>query len=268
MIKKMDESPEYGNWVSKKFVIIPGIIGVILLGLAFLFPILSILSVFFLLISIYFLYARYLFSPRGKNVQEQVSSLVVSHLKWSGTGKLLDIGCGSAALTIELAKNYPEAIITGIDNWGKGWEYSQQVCEKNARIEGVDQRCSFQVGSASEIPFPDESFDVVVSNLVFHEVAGAKDKRGLIQEALRVVKKGGFFVFQDLFLLEPYYGKIDDLLQTIHGWGVSEVEFIETRKSLFIPTALKLPFMVGTIGMLAGNSHPEKYYRSLEQKVF
>ena len=252
MTKKLNESPEYGNWVSKKFVIVPGIIGLVLLGLAFVFPILSILSVFFLLIAIYFIYARYLFSPRGKNIQEQIRSLVVSHCEWSGTGKLLDIGCGSAALTIELAKKYPEAIIIGIDNWGKGWEYSQQACEKNAQIEGVDQRCSFQNGTASNLPFPVESFDVVVSNLVFHEVPGAKDKRGLIQEALRVVKKGGVFVFQDLFLLEPYYGKMDDLLQSIRGWGVSEVKFIETRKSSFIPTALKLPFMVGTIGMLVG----------------
>ncbi|MDP3442426.1 MAG: class I SAM-dependent methyltransferase [Ignavibacteria bacterium] len=252
MTKKMNEAPDYGNWVSNKFVMIPGIIGLIFLGLALFFPILGILSLFFLPISIYFIYARYLFSHHGKNVQGQTRSLVVSYFKWSGTGKLLDIGCGSAALTIELAKKYPEAIIIGIDNWGKGWEYSQQACENNARIEGVNHQCSFQMGSASELPFPDDSFDAAVSNLVFHEVAGSKDKRVLLQEALRVMKKGGAFVFQDLFLLEPYYGKIDDLLQTIRGWGVSEVEFIETRKSSFIPTALKLPFMMGTIGLLVG----------------
>ena len=53
---------------------------------------------------------------------------------------------------------------------------------------------TFQKASASKLPFADESFDVVVSNLTFHEVKDVKDKREVVREALRVVKKGGIFV--------------------------------------------------------------------------
>jgi SAM-dependent methyltransferase len=102
------------------------------------------------------------------------------------------------------------------------------------------------------LPFEDGYFDAVVSNLVFHEVNDAKDKRELIREALRVVKKGGKFAFQDLFLERHLYGETDDLLRTIKGWGINKVEFVKTCDKPFIPTALKLPFMVGTIGIMYG----------------
>ena len=57
---------------------------------------------------------------------------------------------------------------------------------------------------------------------------------------------------QDLFLLKRVYGNIDELIGTIRGWGIRKVGFVETRGSAFIPMALKLPFMVGTIGLIIG----------------
>jgi SAM-dependent methyltransferase len=211
-----------------------------------------ILVVFFLGITGYFAYARYLFSPQGKNVQAQVHDLLLSHFDWDGEGHMVDIGCGNGAVSIKLAKKYPEATIVGVDYWGGNWQYSQSVCEQNARIEGVGQRITFQKLSASKLPFPDGYFDAAVSNLTFHEVADAKDKREVIREALRVVRPGGRFTFQDLFLIEREFGRMDDLLYTIRSWGISRVEFVETRNAPFIPPALKLPFMVGTIGIISG----------------
>ncbi|MBN2386417.1 MAG: class I SAM-dependent methyltransferase [Anaerolineales bacterium] len=252
MKRTTTEIPNYGNWVNIKFIYIPGLIGLTFLILAFFVPILAILAGLFLLLAAYFAYARHLFAPQGKNVQGKIWAKLLDHLDWDGNGKILDIGCGSAALAIALAKKYPQASVTGIDDWGKGWEYSHSICERNARIEGVEPQVTFQKASASRIPFPDDSFDLVVSNLVFHEVAGTIDKRELLREALRVVKKGGTFTFQDLFLIEPMFGKMDALLEVVRSWGISRVEFIETRNEPFIPTALKLPFMAGTIGILVG----------------
>ncbi len=249
---KTTARPDYGNWVSKKFIYVPGVTGLLFLVLAVLFPALVILAAVFLLVAFYFAYARYLFAPRGGNVQDRIRDLVLAHLEWNGEGRALDIGCGNGALTIKLAQKYPGATVTGIDYWGKNWEYSKTTCEKNAGIEGVKERATFQKASASSLPFEDESFDVVVSNLTFHEVMDTKDKRAVIREAFRVLKKGGKFTFQDLFLLKPTYGTPDDLAKTIQGWGIEKVEFIKTRDEPFIPRALKLPFMVGTIGIFAG----------------
>jgi SAM-dependent methyltransferase len=244
--------PEYGNWVSTRLIYAPAITGILFLVLAYWLPVLVIPGLLFLTVAAYFAYARYLFSPTGKNVQAQVHDLLMTNFDWDGEGQVVDIGCGNGALSIKLAKKYPKASVVGVDYWGGNWEYSQNLCESNARIEGVGPRVTFQKSSASRLPFPDGCFEAAVSNLTFHEMADAKDKREVAREALRVVKPGGKFAFQDLFLMERQFGKIDDLLETLRGWGVSRVEFVQTRNAPFIPPALKLPFMVGTMGIIVG----------------
>jgi ubiquinone/menaquinone biosynthesis C-methylase UbiE len=132
------------------------------------------------------------------------------------------------------------------------WEYSKEVCERNAQAEGVADQTDFQKASASALPYEDEFFDVTVSNLVFHEVSDTRDKRDIIREALRVVRKGGCFVFQDLFLEKRWYGETDDLLDAIRSWGIESIALTNTSQSDFIPKALKLPFMTGKIGLIYG----------------
>ncbi len=45
---------------------------------------------------------------------------------------------------------------------------------------------------------------------------------------------------------------VDNLLETIRSWGIERVELVNTSHAEFISKALKLPFMVGTIGVLRG----------------
>jgi len=105
-----------------------------------------------------------------------------------------------------LAKAFPNSKLTGIDYWGGNWEYSKVKCQHNARIEGVFDRIDFLKASASNLPFKDEDFDLVVSCLTFHEVEDTPNKIDVIQEALRVLKSGGQFIFLDLFLDEKIFG--------------------------------------------------------------
>ncbi len=252
MAKQVNKTPDYGNWVSKRLIYTFGLLGIVFLALAFLVWVLVIPALLCLAVALYFAYARYLFLPKGGDVQNRIWETVISNLDWNGEGQALDIGCGNGALTIKLAGKFRAARVTGIDYWGERWEYSKNACEANAKAESVDDRVAFQKASALKLPFEDEYFDAAVSNLVFHEISGAKDKRELIREALRVVKKGGKFAFQDLFLLKQVYGDVDELVATIKSWGITKVEFIETRNAPFIPAALKLPFMVGKIGVIKG----------------
>ncbi|MBU2648063.1 class I SAM-dependent methyltransferase [bacterium] len=246
------EKPNYGNWVSQKFIFIPFVLFIIFCGLVWFQIYFFIPAFIFFIISMYFGYSRYLFSSKGKDVQTRVRDLIISNLAWNGEGKVLDIGCGSGALPILLAKKYQNAQIFGIDYWGKQWEYSQAICEKNASLENVPNRIEFKKASAADLPFEDESFDVVVSNLVFHNIASVKDKSQLLKEALRVLKKGGKFVLQDLFLWSQVYGKPEKLLETFQSWGVKNVKMINTNEMPFIPNILKLPFMLGKLGVIIG----------------
>jgi ubiquinone/menaquinone biosynthesis C-methylase UbiE len=252
MTERTNSNPDYGNWVSNRLLYGSAILGVIFLVFSFLIKILIILAVFFFVAFVYFLYARLQFSPRSGNLQNRIRDMVSDYLEWDGRGEALDIGCGNGPLVIALAKKYPQSRIVGIDYWGGDWDYSKARCEENARLEGVSDQVDFQKASASSLPFDDGHFDAVVSNFVFHEVHDTKDKRALVKEALRVLKKGGVFSFQDLFPIKIYYGETEDLLETIKSWGVERVEYVKTNELDFIPSALKLPFMVGQIGLIHG----------------
>jgi hypothetical protein len=52
--------------------------------------------------------------------------------------------------------------------------------------------------------------------------------------------------------MEAIYGKLDELLELVKSWGIREAKFVRTSDEPFIPTLLKLPFMVGRIGILYG----------------
>ena len=132
------------------------------------------------------------------------------------------------------------------------WDYSRESCEKNVEMSGVNNKVTFIKASASKLPLKDNTFDIAISNFVFHEVKDAKNKKEVMKEALRVVKKNGIFIFHDLFLLKSFYGNIDKLLKELKSSGIQKIEFIKTSDSSFIPRLLKLPFMTGNIGIIKG----------------
>jgi len=252
MTQKETQKNNFGNWVPAKMIIIPGLLGVVFLGLGTIHWSFFIGAGLFFIFCGYIAVSRYFFSAKGRNLQDQVQELVLDHIIWNGKGKALDIGCGNGPLTIKIAQRYPEAEVIGIDYWGKRWDYSMETCVENARLSGVDGRVTFRRASASALPFEDASFDLIVSNLVFHEVRDVSDKRKSIHEAMRVLKPGGAFVLQDLFLLRPYYGTPEELVDTIQGWGISNIELIRTCDEPFIPVLLKLPFMMGSLALVRG----------------
>ena len=58
---------------------------------------------------------------------------------------------------------------------------------------------------------------------MFHEIHSAKDKRDVVREALRVVKKGGVFSFQDMFSQKALYGDMDELVRILKEEGITEI---------------------------------------------
>lgn len=107
---------------------------------------------------------------------------------YGGKGTLLDVGCGSGTLAIRFALTWPESEVTCIDYWGTVYRYGQVMCKRNAVSEGVDSRCIFQHGDTRRLVFPDECFDAVISNYVYHNITG----EDMLLETLRVLKKAEF----------------------------------------------------------------------------
>lgn len=161
-----------------------------------------------------------------------------------------DVGCGSGALSIRAALTWPETKVTGIDYWGAAYGYGQAMCEKNAAGEGVGSRCTFQHGDANRLDFPDESFDAVVSNYVYHNIIGA-DKHELLLETLRVLKKGGVFALNDE--MKPrMYGDMEAFAQKLRDMGYQEVRLIDTATEAFGSRRRAAMMMLGDSMLLVG----------------
>jgi len=118
MSSRHEKATNYGNWVSNRIIATPAALAVIFAASSVLTLVLLVPAAILLLIAAYFAYARHLFSPAGGNVQEKVRNIVLENLIWDGNGKALDIGCGSAALTIEIAQKFPCSTVVGTDYWG------------------------------------------------------------------------------------------------------------------------------------------------------
>ena len=102
---------------------------------------------------------------------------------------------------------------------------------KNAAAEGV-KNVSFRRGNAVKLDFPDESFDAVTSNYVYHNITG-KDKQALLLETLRVLKKGGTFAIHDL-MSPRRYGDMQEFVQKLRDMGYERVELIDTTDGSFM----------------------------------
>lgn len=97
--------------------------------------------------------------------------------------------------------------------------------------EGV-KNASFRRGNAVKLDFPDESFDAVTSNYVYHNITG-KDKQALLLETLRVLKKGGTFAIHDL-MSPRRYGDMQEFVQKLRDMGYERVELIDTTDGSFM----------------------------------
>ena len=262
--KEMKHEANYGNWVPEKALCMLFGMTALFLIIAFVLgftvenPIIT--AIFGVICAVTAAMAIYMYVCHEKfafgkgNMMAGVHQNLVEHLEWNGEGRLLDIGCGAAALTVRCAKAFPKAKITAMDYWGAEWSYAKEQCERNARIEGIADRVTFQKGDAAKLDFADGTFDAAVSNFVFHEVRTAKDKREVVREALRVVKKGGVFSFQDMFSQKALYGDMNEFVEILKSEGISEIHYIGNleKKLDFIPGFVTTPWMISGMGIIYG----------------
>ena len=145
---------------------------------------------------------------------------------------ILDVGCGSGALTIACAKGNPACQALGVDLWrGVYASFSQRICEENAAAEGVTN-VEFRPGDALKLDFPDESFDAVTSNYVYHNIPKISGQT-MLEETLRVLKKGGVFAIHDI-MERGKYGDMEAFAAKLKDEGYEEVKLLDTAKGMFM----------------------------------
>ena len=132
--------------------------------------------------------ARSFFSERAAGWDERTGAGGVEHLAPLAAAvlevspspeRVLDVGCGTGAGTLFLAREFPQARIRGVD-------ISEEMVDRAVAKVGLDPegRVAFRVGDAAALPYPDESFDLVAQ----------LNMPPFFDQLSRVLRPGGFVI--------------------------------------------------------------------------
>lgn len=124
---------------------------------------------------------------------------MVSQVNWHGDEQVLDVGTGSGITLIGCAKHLTTGKAIGIDIWdpnaGGG---TPEIFWKNVHANELADRVDLQRVDARQMPYEDESFDVIVSSFAVHHMGSPADIQRATQEMIRVLKPGGKIIICDV----------------------------------------------------------------------
>ena len=129
------------------------------------------------------------FVNRQKKAQEQIG-VVRAHLErpeLAGIHDVLELGCGVGVVTGWLAEEYSLSVV--------GTDVDPEQIELARQLQAETERLRFRVEDAAGLSFENGSFDLVLSQFVFHHMADWEDAFG---EAARVLRPGGYFMWLDV----------------------------------------------------------------------
>lgn len=175
------------------------------------------------------------YSKVGKRA---LTERLVDRIQWRGNERVLDVGCGRGVLTMAAAHRVSRGSVIGVDVWNRialSGNRAKSVLE-NARIEGVDDRVEVREGDARALPFADETFDIVLSNFVVHELKNRADREQMMREVSRVLRPGGQVALVDLIFT-------DDCVDDLQKFGVES----DRRRDGFLSFWISAILNFGTV---------------------
>jgi ubiquinone/menaquinone biosynthesis C-methylase UbiE len=104
--------------------------------------------------------------------------------------RVLDLGCGTGSLLVELKRSRPDLEVTGLD------PDPLALARTRGKLERAGLSVRLDEGFADRLPYPDASFDRVFSSFMFHHLE-RNVKEGMLREVHRVLTPNGSFHLVD-----------------------------------------------------------------------
>lgn len=117
-----------------------------------------------------------------------------------GDERVLDLGCGRGAVLLMAAEYLPRGQAVGVDIWSNKDQSgnAMEVTHANAAAEGVADRVELHTADMRKLPFDNDSFDAIVSNVAIHNIGTREGRDQAIDEAWRVLRPGGWLRIADI----------------------------------------------------------------------
>ncbi len=128
-------------------------------------------------------------------------SRLIAHAQIQADHRVMDLGCGTGTLAIMAKRAQPQADIFGLD------ADPEMLKVANAKKDQEKLAVKFDVGFTSNLPYPDEFFDRVLSSIMIHHLK-TPDKEKTAHEIYRVLKPGGQLHIIDFGKPYTWYGKL------------------------------------------------------------
>src|SRR4029079_2849071 len=114
--------------------------------------------------------------------ERNFKSRLIAQAELDGPLDVLDLACGTGTLTLRAKRAAPQIRITGID------ADPEVLARAEAKARGAG--IIFDEGLSTDLPYPDDAFDRVISSLFFHHLED-DEKRRTLREVVRVLRPGG-----------------------------------------------------------------------------
>ncbi len=175
--------------------------------------------------------------------EKTFKSKLIESMKSGNPKHILDIGCGTATLSLMLETSFPEACVTGLDGDEKILSIAKEKIKTSQSQVRLVQAMSYSIPASQGL------FDAVTSSLMLHHL-NAEDKAKTLKEVYRVLQPNGVvaiadwgkpsnFLMRGVFCLVQFLdgfetttdnvkGKIPEYLTNAGFTNVKEIEKIDT----------------------------------------
>ena len=116
--------------------------------------------------------------------ERRFKELLVDQAAPAAGQRILDLGCGTGTLAIQVKQREPQAEVVGLD------ADPAMLSQAREKAERAGVELTLTEGFSTELPFEDRSFDLVLSTLFFHHL-DPEPKRQTAREIARVLRTGG-----------------------------------------------------------------------------